>query len=200
MTENIHTALLAIQTILTNPIKTQDSKQFVGTKYAMLPDIRDQVTPILANAGMYLTQLVQYDDAGRSFLESVITHSASGTSITSKMPLMLDKQTPQGMGSAITYARRYALCAMLNIAADKDDDGESGSVTPQQPKPAPKKDRMPQPLFDEHYAALKGAGSINELAETFKVAWYASGEYSDKSSQNELKLFYDKRKAELERQ
>ncbi|TKT85241.1 hypothetical protein FDK13_34175 [Dyadobacter frigoris] len=47
----------------------------------------------------------------------------------------MEKQTPQGQGSAITFARRYALCAMLNIAQD-DDDGQSA----EQKKPEPKVD------------------------------------------------------------
>jgi hypothetical protein len=43
------------------------------------------------------------------------------------MPLLLSKNDAQGMGSAITYARRYALCAVLNLVADDDDDGARAS-------------------------------------------------------------------------
>jgi hypothetical protein len=43
------------------------------------------------------------------------------------MPLLLTKEDPQGQGSAITYARRYALCAVLNLVGDDDDDGNGAS-------------------------------------------------------------------------
>jgi hypothetical protein len=42
------------------------------------------------------------------------------------MQLLLSKNDAQGQGSAITYARRYALCAVLNLVADDDDDGQQG--------------------------------------------------------------------------
>jgi hypothetical protein len=43
------------------------------------------------------------------------------------MPLLLGKEDSQGFGSAITYARRYSLCAVLNLVADDDDDGHRAS-------------------------------------------------------------------------
>jgi hypothetical protein len=46
------------------------------------------------------------------------------------MPLLLDKRNSQGLGSAITYARRYALTAVLNLVADEDDDGNQASSPP----------------------------------------------------------------------
>lgn len=46
------------------------------------------------------------------------------------MPLMLAKDDPQGQGSAITYARRYSLMAMLSLVADVDDDAQSTRSAP----------------------------------------------------------------------
>lgn len=40
------------------------------------------------------------------------------------MPLMIMKLDPQSLGSSLTYARRYALSAIVGICADEDDDGE----------------------------------------------------------------------------
>lgn len=43
------------------------------------------------------------------------------------MPLVLQKQDPQGQGSGITYARRYAAMAILGLVADEDDDGNAAT-------------------------------------------------------------------------
>jgi hypothetical protein len=40
------------------------------------------------------------------------------------MKLLLSKIDPQGQGSGVTYARRYALVSVLNLVADDDDDGQ----------------------------------------------------------------------------
>jgi len=125
-------AMLAVQSELTNPIK--DTKnEFFKSKYATLPEIRNLVTPILAKYGLYIIQCVGYDDK-HTYIATDIMHATTGKVIRSVMPLILDKQTPQGQGSAITYARRYALCAMLNIAADEDDDGNAASQGKELPK------------------------------------------------------------------
>jgi hypothetical protein len=51
--------------------------------------------------------------------------------IAGEMPLYLPEHpTSQTLGSAITYARRYALTAVLNLVADEDDDGHSASSAP----------------------------------------------------------------------
>ena len=46
----------------------------------------------------------------------------SGQWIEATVELFLSQETPQGQGSALTYARRYGFCGVLNIAADEDDD------------------------------------------------------------------------------
>lgn len=139
--KTIYEAMLAVQSELTNPIKSATNPHF-KSKYATLPDIRDMITPILAKHGLYCIQPVQTGDMG-AYLETNIIFAPTGEKAVSIMPLMLDKQTAQGMGSAITYARRYALCAILNIAADDDDDGNAAS----QPKPEQK--GMPGRMADD---------------------------------------------------
>ncbi|WP_138476194.1 ERF family protein [Dyadobacter bucti] len=143
--ETLEMAMLAVQSELTNPLKTAAANY---GKYATLPEIRDLVTPILAKVGLYIIQNVDFDEI-RPFLLTGIVHAPTQKILSSRMPLVLDKQTAQGMGSAITYARRYALCAMLNIAADEDDDGQAAEK-PKANKPAPK----PEPVSPERLAAI----------------------------------------------
>jgi hypothetical protein len=58
-------------------------------------------------------------------LRTRLTHVPTAEYEEDSMPLSAGKETPQGQGSAITYARRYSLMAALNIVADKDDDANA---------------------------------------------------------------------------
>jgi hypothetical protein len=69
------------------------------------------------------TVSVDHDD---TYLVTTLVHK-SGEWIKSAYPIRPVKQDPQGMGSAITYARRYAFCAIVGIAPDDDDDGNAAS-------------------------------------------------------------------------
>jgi hypothetical protein len=125
-------ALSKAQSVFSVPKKTKTNPHF-RTKYADLADVIDAVKDGLAKNDLAVIQGV--DD---KFLKTTLVHK-SGEFIETKTPLYLDKQTMQGLGSALTYARRYALSALLNVASDEDDDGnganEKAAHTPQ-PKPA----------------------------------------------------------------
>jgi hypothetical protein len=63
---------------------------------------------------------------GTAGVETTIIHK-SGHSTTTTLLLPIKDQSPQGVGGAITYARRYALAAVLGIASEDDDDGNVSS-------------------------------------------------------------------------
>lgn len=67
---------------------------------------------------------------GHIGLLTKLTHAESGQWQSSLAVVPLPKADPQGMGSAITYARRYALTAMLGIITEEDDDGEAAKMHP----------------------------------------------------------------------
>ena len=100
-------------------------------RYASLDAILDAVRPSLASNGIALSQSPLFHE-GCAGVTTRIIH-VSGKVWESTLVLPLKDQTAQGVGSAITYARRYAICAILGIAADDDDDGHEAS------KPEPKK-------------------------------------------------------------
>lgn len=114
-------------------IKKEDSNPFFKSKYAGLPSILEVVNPILNKYELVLVQS-PVTDGDRIGVETTIIHS-SGESITSKFTMNLAKNDPQGAGSAITYARRYALVSMLGLNVDEDDDGNTASgKTDREPK------------------------------------------------------------------
>ncbi len=106
-------------------VKKEDSNPFFKSKYAGLPSVLEAILPELNKNGLVLTQS-PITDGDRIGVETTIYHT-SGEFITSKFTLNLAKNDPQGAGSAITYARRYALVSMLGLNVDEDDDGNAAS-------------------------------------------------------------------------
>ena len=96
----------------------------VSSGYATLDSVIDAVTDALLQNGIYSTQPTNITD-GRTVLYTRFLH-ISGQWIGSEYPLHPIKNDPQGEGSALTYARRYALMALAGIAPE-DDDGNAAS-------------------------------------------------------------------------
>lgn len=101
--------------------KLNKENPYFKSRYVDLSGVLQAVTPALKKAGLSYTQLVNGDE-----LDTYLFHNESGQWIKSTYPLGILK-TSQDRGSAITYGRRYALCAMLGIVADVDDDGNAAT-------------------------------------------------------------------------
>lgn len=122
-------ALLTVQKKA--PKLEKDSKNpHFGNTYASLEAIVEAVLPLLnandillVQAPTSITLVAEVIPA----LRTTLTHVPSGEKEEAIAPLVLDKQTPQGQGSGITYMRRYALVSMLGLIADEDDDGNAAS-------------------------------------------------------------------------
>ncbi len=105
------------------------SNPFFKSKYADLSSIMLAAQPVLTKHGLSVMQLPDNLD-GHPALTTIVMH-ASGQSIQATVPLILAKEDPQGVGSAITYARRYGYAAALQIVIDEDDDGNRASKSGQ---------------------------------------------------------------------
>lgn len=120
-TETLHQALAKAQSEMPLVKKTENNP-FFKSKYAGLPSVLEVVLPVLHSNGLYLSQS-PIADGERIGVRTSITHAESGDSLESSFTMTLAKNDPQGAGSAITYARRYALVSMLGLNVDEDDDG-----------------------------------------------------------------------------
>jgi len=101
---------------------------FFKSKYADLPAVWEACRDALTSNGIAVVQSPQHDLEGNVYLETTLAHS-SGQWMKSSYPIRPAKPDPQGFASAITYARRYALSAMVGVVADEDDDGNAASGT-----------------------------------------------------------------------
>jgi ERF superfamily len=116
-------ALSKAQSTMTSAKKDSTNPHF-KSRYADLASIWDACREPLTKNGLAVVQLPGKDEAGY-YVETVLTH-ASGEFIGEKLHIVPTKDDPQGLGSAITYARRYGLAAVAGIAPDdSDDDGEA---------------------------------------------------------------------------
>jgi hypothetical protein len=104
---------------------SKDAKNpFFKSKFADLNSVRDAVMPALHSAGISVLQPTVFRD-GRSFVQTCLLHE-SGETFTAETEIICAKQNdPQALGSAISYARRYGLQALMCVAA-VDDDAEAG--------------------------------------------------------------------------
>jgi|GEM_PF-2749351 len=122
------------------PMKSGGRYSYV---YADLSTIFKVINDPLSKAGL---SVVQFPDGGE--LATQLMHQ-SGEWIRASYPIRVpDGATPQTVGSAITYARRYALGAVLRLDIDDDDDGALASRPDPAPKtsPAPRRDEpLPEP-------------------------------------------------------
>jgi hypothetical protein len=117
-------ALVAAQKEM--PAVDRDGKNpHFKSDFTTLDHLIAKTKPVLAKHGLAVLQLPA-DLDGRPALRTVLMHE-SGETVEDTMPLLLTKQDPQGQGAALTYARRYAWSALLGIATEVDDDGNTAS-------------------------------------------------------------------------
>lgn len=99
---------------------------FFKSKYADLSACVDVAKMPLSRNGLSIVQIPDFDKEG-VWMITLLMHS-SGQWMRSYYPVKPVKNDPQGLGSAITYARRYAYCAMTGVVASgEDDDGNEAS-------------------------------------------------------------------------
>ena len=95
-------------------------------RYLTLDKLIAETRPILQKHGLSIIQwpatIKRTDDAFVPELITDLVH-VSGEQMRESMPLYLTDKTMQGLGAAITYARRYAWQSVLGIAAEEDTDG-----------------------------------------------------------------------------
>jgi hypothetical protein len=119
---NLAKALTTFQ-IKVGSIKKDSINPFFKSKYASLTTIIEHITIPLSESGLCYTQFP--DESG---LTTVLMHSESGEYIQATYQMPIAKvNDPQAVGSAITYARRYALGAILGLAIDEDDDANAAT-------------------------------------------------------------------------
>ena len=160
-------ALLNVQRTV-QPVTKDAENPFTKSWYASLNSVMDACRNALIENGIWMCQYpVPVEQSNSIGLVTKLTHAESGQWQSSLAVVPLPKADPQGMGSAITYARRYALTAMLGMVTE-DDDGEGAKnckksfTRPKLPVNAPEsqKERQRNPSYrKQHFRPLKSTAS-----------------------------------------
>lgn len=169
-TNDIAAALAKAQAEMMPAIK-DSANPFFKSKYADLTSVWSACRDPLTKHGLSVTQTTSCESDGKIMLITTLWHP-SGQWIDSCLPVIPVKPDPQSLGAAITYARRFALCALVGICPE-DDDGNmaSGKAVISQQVPAKiskeqfsslskKLDQVPQ-CKDKMKEYLKGQGIMD---------------------------------------
>jgi hypothetical protein len=148
-------ALVKVQGSLQGAKKDSDNPYF-KSKYADLESVWDVCRKPLSENGLAVIQTTEPSESGVTVI-TTLAH-VSGEFLRGKLHLVPVKPDPQGIGSAITYGRRYALAAIVGIY-QTDDDGNAASG----------RDQKPAAMKEGKKAALEAMAKAKPYPATFKV-------------------------------
>jgi hypothetical protein len=145
-----------------------------GNKYASLSEITEATLPALNEAGITVLQPATVGGEGMVQVTTMLLHE-SGQWLRATHEVPISKRDAQGVGSALTYARRQALQALLTVAPAGEDDDAEGAVgrgagrPPLPPAPPPQK-----PDLAERTARLDkrmtDAATLRDLTRVWDLA------------------------------
>lgn len=192
------------KTIWTKLAKFQKQVQIIGfdsvnphfkNKYASLAAVVKTCAPVLSENGLAFSQIFSGSD-----IITIVADTETGEKIESILRLpVADTATAQQIGSAITYMKRYALCAILGVVGDDDDDGNEAAKTPPvvaptpQPKPVPKPELTPAAKVSAIPAAVANLKNI----ETLNVLWSRSQPLLTEENETQIKDLFTKKAKEF---
>ncbi len=160
--KELATALAKFQGEIKNPNNTA-TNPFFKSKYAPLSDVLNAVRPILSKNGLSVLQSPS-GDGEHIIVTTTLIHSSGEWIESPELVLKADKATAQGAGSAITYARRYAISAILGISSEDDDDGNEAE------KQAPTKKEVKSEISENQikrlFAIASSKGISKEVIDT----------------------------------
>ena len=121
----LYAAIHKVQAKIETVRKNGENSHF-KSKYATLDEIWETVRKPLNDAGLIVLCDV-YTANGERLLTTRVIHAETGEEASCTFPIMAANNSPQAIGSAMTYARRYTLTALLEIVTGDgtDDDGEA---------------------------------------------------------------------------
>jgi hypothetical protein len=136
--------------------KVQSTKGNYQYSYSDLHSVIEAGREPLAKNGICVIQLP--NAAGQRVTVTTVLGHKSGQWWASDLTMSATQNTPQGIGSAITYGRRYGLSAMAGIASE-DDDGQAASQRP----PQQRYEREPEPKYQPPKKQVESAPSASDI-------------------------------------
>lgn len=168
-----------------NTAIVKSEKASFSYKFADLTEITAALLPLLVEQGLAWTARPTLNLAGEFVLDYELMHT-SGESIRGAYPLGSATAPPQQMGSAITYARRYALCAVTGLApGGEDDDAQAAQQARSRAEAPAEPPYRTVPPVAKAVKALASAGALADIErmQQFADGYFESGAWSDEDMQ-----------------
>jgi len=178
------------------PIKKDAWNPFYKSNYASLSNILDAIEPVLEKHGLYIRSVLR----DNVLITQICELETGNVNLEScfNLPVLNDIQK---IGSAITYARRYNLVAMLNLNIENDDDGNSIKEIP---KLSVKKITdliqpiKPEPISKECQNYINYINNADTLAKLKDVGTALASEPTlTKNDKDHLREIYKQKEKEL---
>jgi len=156
---------------LVGKIAKDAQNPFFKSNYATLSHILEEIQEPLQESGLIITQMPD-----GSALVTMLIHAESGEYIQSSYEMPVAKQNdPQAVGSAISYARRYAVSSILSLNIDDDDannaSGNGSSPNKKQTPTAPDKPWLNKgEQLDKAMEYLRTGGSIETIKQKYAIS------------------------------
>lgn len=190
-------ALAAFQGEVKDPTKDADNPYF-KSKYVPLDGLVTAVRPALAKHGLSYLQFPTGDGQAVA-MTTVLLHESGEWLESDPFTMKPVKADPQGMGSCMTYARRYSLTSVLGIAWEEDDDANNASQPPQEQKRQntkqnTKDDTKAAPavnekdLLDNLQATMRKNGLGNDEVKIIIQQHYGATKWNDLKPEQKLEL------------
>lgn len=145
------TALSAAQAEIAGARKDAQNTHF-RNQYATLESAIEACKAVLPKHGLSWSQFPSLDEHGNVVVETILMHK-SGEWLSGALALPVSKKDAQGVGSAITYGRRYSLMAVVGIAPEDDDGAAAASGGEvREMRAAPRPQQAPPPKQTPHVA------------------------------------------------
>lgn len=156
------------------PVLKQNVNPFFKSKYADLGSVIDATKDALSANGLSVMQFPSVDGTAVA-LTTVLGH-LSGQWLSSVLKMPVSKADAQGVGSAITYARRYSLQSVLGVAAEEDDDGSAAVSARKEDFKKPKETKLEPVTNVPTRASIEQRQTLHIVAK--KHGW-SDGELRD---------------------
>ena len=152
-------------------IKKDAKNPFFKSSYASLSNILNSISEPLTESGLVVSQF----PTGENGLTTILIHTESGEYLKDTYFMHPTQNTPQQVGSCITYQRRYALASILALNIDDDDDGNTATFGGKNPAEAEDNNKKwlnkDTKDFDNAKQKLKdGKITITEIRNHYKVS------------------------------
>lgn len=157
-------SLVETQKELKQPLK--DAKNpFFKSEYVPLENVAEAITQTATKYGLAFSQYATTTESGNVSVGTIVFHESGEYIEYPPLILKPENTKPQSIGSATTYAKRYALSAIFGITSDKDDDGNKANGNGENQKQPQKRNQKqaPQNEPNVHEIVEKYVQKIEEL-------------------------------------